>query len=249
MDMLYYTFLRFILLLYVVFHLFASLSTFKVLFTICFQAFDALLASLDLRGVRESHLHSMLLKIEMSFKENVRSKKLHAQKEKRSQEAAKGDAMEMATGSNLNICIDSPCSIVCNSDSDMSETSTSFVIDLGRNEAEKDDALKRYQDFEKWMWQECVSSSILCAMQYGEKRCKQLLGTCEFCHDVFFFEDNHCQYCHRSFVTDNDSSFPEHVIQCKGKPKDSVSSPLRIRLLKALLAVVEVSAFNVLIEL
>lgn len=36
------------------------------------QAFDALLASLDTRGSLESHLHIMLQKIELSFKENIR---------------------------------------------------------------------------------------------------------------------------------------------------------------------------------
>ncbi|XP_076918162.1 homeobox-DDT domain protein RLT1-like [Bidens hawaiensis] len=36
------------------------------------EAFDALLLSLDTRGARESHLHIMLQKTEMTFKENVR---------------------------------------------------------------------------------------------------------------------------------------------------------------------------------
>ena len=74
----------------------------------------------------------------------------------------------------------------------MLETSTSFVVELGSNESEKSDALKRYHDFEKWMWKEWFNSLVLCAMKYGKKSCAQLLGTCDYCHDIFSFEDNHC---------------------------------------------------------
>ena len=55
----------------------------------------------------------------------------------------------------------------------------------------KNDALKRYQDFEKWMWKDCVNSSVIFAMKYGKKRDLQLLSTCDYYHDVYSFEDNH----------------------------------------------------------
>ncbi|KAA8526340.1 hypothetical protein F0562_008457 [Nyssa sinensis] len=132
------------------------------------EGFDALLASLDVRGVRESHLHSMLRRIELSFKETARR---------------------------------------------------NLLIGLGRNNTEKSDALRRYQDFEKWMWEECFNSSILCAIK--------TFGTSFGC-----------------------STFSDHVDQCEDKLKGNPdwtlhsldsSPPLRIRLLKAQLTLIEVS--------
>jgi hypothetical protein len=213
------------------------------------QAFDALLSSLDVRGVRESHLHTMLQKIEMSFKESVRRNMHCANMRRHNGDSVKTEAIEMPPGSDCSIGTDSPRSTVCVSDSDMSETSTSFAIELGRNEGEKNDALKRYQDFEKWMWKECFNSSVLCAMKYGKKRCTQLLGTCDYCHDIYSFEDNHCPSCHKAYSSSGSNlNFSEHVSQCEEKPKvgphctwrGSLSAPVQIRLLKLLLALVEV---------
>ncbi|WCJ30914.1 Homeobox-DDT domain protein RLT2 [Euphorbia peplus] len=137
------------------------------------QGFDSLMTCLDVRGVRESHLHMMLQKVEMSFKEAVKRNILRA-------------------------------STKIQRDSDMSDTSTSFTIELGRNETERNHALRRYQDFEKWMWKECVSSSVSYAMK--------------------------------------------HVVQCEEKRRFGFdhsscgsSSPLRMRLLKLQLALIEVS--------
>ncbi|KAJ4729740.1 Homeobox domain-containing protein/DDT domain-containing protein [Melia azedarach] len=213
------------------------------------EGFDTLLASLDVRGVRESHLHSMLQIIEMSFKETVRRNMHHTNTERQNQETVKTEPVEMAPCPDHSMGTDSPSSTVCGSDSDMSETSTSFSIGLGRNEIERNDALKRYHDYEKWMWKECVSSSILCAMKCGKKRCKQVLDVCNYCHDIYFYEDSRCPSCHRAFgIYKRNLNFSEHVAQCEGKLKTdpaspsyvSVSSPLRIRLLKVLLATVEV---------
>ncbi|XP_059452338.1 homeobox-DDT domain protein RLT2 isoform X1 [Corylus avellana] len=214
------------------------------------EGFDALLSSLDVRGVRESHLHTMLQKIEMSFKESVRRNMHCANMRRHNGDSVKTEAIEMPPGPDCSIGTDSPRSTVCVSDSDMSETSTSFAIELGRNEGEKNDALKRYQDFEKWMWKECFNSSVLCAMKYGKKRCTQLLGTCDYCHDIYSFEDNHCPSCHKTYSSSGSSlNFSEHVSQCEEKPKvgphctwcGSLSAPVQIRLLKLLLALVEVS--------
>ncbi|XAR72605.1 hypothetical protein NMG60_11019310 [Bertholletia excelsa] len=213
------------------------------------EGFDNLLASLDVRGVRESHLYSMLQRIEVSFRETCRKNLEHT-----------GPGGQ--TGSNIKIEIskmdsagssstDSPSSTICASNADMPEPSSSFSIGLGRNETEKKDALNRYLDFEKWMWEECLNSSVLCAMKYGKKRCKQLLGICDECHDSYLFEDNHCPHCHRTYsIPISGLYFLEHVAQCKSKLKvepglmfhdlDSCP-PLRIRLLKALVTLMEVS--------
>ncbi|XP_024047743.1 homeobox-DDT domain protein RLT2 isoform X1 [Citrus clementina] len=211
------------------------------------ESFDALLASLDVRGLRESHLHSVLQMIEMSFKETVRRNLQHVTTEVQNHETVKAEVIERASCPDYT-GTDNPSSIVCDSDSEISDTSTSFSIELGRDDVLRNDALKRYQDYERWMWKECVNSSILCAMEYGKKRCKQVLGVCDYCHDLYFFEDSHCPSCHKTFDTSKRYlNFSEHVAQCQGKLKmnpawsscTSFSSPLRIRLLKVLLALFE----------
>ena len=53
------------------------------------QSFDALLASLDVRGLRESHLLSVLQMIEMSFKETVRRNLQYVTTEVQNQETVK----------------------------------------------------------------------------------------------------------------------------------------------------------------
>ncbi|KAL5793714.1 hypothetical protein ACOSP7_002308 [Xanthoceras sorbifolium] len=214
------------------------------------EGFDALLASLDVRGIRESHLYSMLQKVEMSFKETVRRNMQHPKAERVNLKTAKKESIEIAPLPDYTVGTDSPSTTMCGPDSDMSKTSTSFSIEMGRNETERTNALKRYQDYEKWMWKECVNSLVLCALKYGKKRSKQLLCVCDCCRDIYFFEDNHCSSCHRTFDTAKVKlNFSEHVVQCEVKQKMgpdcslyvSVSSPLRIRLLKELLALVEVS--------
>ncbi|XWS54133.1 hypothetical protein CRYUN_Cryun10bG0062400 [Craigia yunnanensis] len=213
------------------------------------EGFDALMSSLDVRGIRESYLNVMLQKIEMSFKEAVRRNKLHVNK-RQNGETIKTEANEMASGSDWSVCFESPSSTVCGSDSDMSEISTSFSIELGRNEIEKSDSLKRYQDFEKWMWKECFNSLTFFATKYGKRRCKQLLGVCNSCFNIYFFEDNHCPKCHGTYIASKSTlKFSEHVAQCVEKLQmgpefaldGSVFSPLRIRLIKLQLALVEVS--------
>ncbi|XP_035551015.1 homeobox-DDT domain protein RLT2-like isoform X4 [Juglans regia] len=213
------------------------------------EGFDALVSSLDLRGVRESHLHMMLQKIEMSFKESVRRKMLCVSIGD-SGDSVKTEAVELPRGPDYSIGTDSPRSTVCVADSDASETSTSFAIELGSTVSEKNDALKRYKDFEKWMWKECFNSLVLSAMKYGKKRCTQLLGTCDYCHDIYSFEDNHCPSCHKTYSASGRSlNFSEHVSKCEEKSKlgphctlhCSPSTPLQIRLLKVQLALVEVS--------
>ena len=66
------------------------------------QGFDALLSSLDVRGIRESHLHVMLEKIEMSFKEAVRRNKLHLNK-RQNGGTIKTEADEMASGPDWSL--------------------------------------------------------------------------------------------------------------------------------------------------
>ncbi|KAL6992497.1 hypothetical protein U1Q18_010607 [Sarracenia purpurea var. burkii] len=212
------------------------------------EAFDVLVASLDTRGIRESHLQVMLQDIEKPFKENVRRNSQCASNMDRSRDvgneedavvdcspAQSGDAdsrrSTAVSGSNPNTC----------------EPSFSFKIELGRNETEKKVAMERYQEFQMWMWKECFNSSTLCAMSYGEKRCRPLLGICDFCLDSYVVEKDLCSFCHKPFGTvDNKITLSEqHEDERKVSPQNAnvskSSHPLRIRLLRALLTLIEVS--------
>lgn len=220
------------------------------------QDFDALLSSLDIRGVRESLLQMMLQKVEISFKKAVRKKMLHANVERQTEDSPKIEVSEMTSHPHFSIGTDSRSSALCIADSDVSETSTSFVIELGRNKNESIGALRRYQDPERWIWKECCSSSMLCASKKGKKRCKQLLHVCDDCHGIYSSEEDHCPSCHITYGTlKNRTRFSEHVAKCKDELKvdqkrsllGSPAFPPRIRLLKILLAVIEVTPYSNLV--
>ncbi|KAI6703711.1 hypothetical protein NL676_012847 [Syzygium grande] len=209
------------------------------------EAFDALLMSLDTRGIRESHLRLMLLEVDPLFKENVR-RSSQAKFFSRGGLPIKNEAAEMDSSPDCLNDFDSPNSTVCASNSDSFETSSSIKIELGRNEFEKKAALKRYQDLQKWMWKECRISSSLSSVKVGKKRCDQLLGICDGCLSTYFFEAIHCPSCHRTFGSEFDFSL-NHV-GCEEKRKlecgyihiFDYSLPLGIRLIKAMLAYLEV---------
>ncbi|XP_061344571.1 homeobox-DDT domain protein RLT1-like isoform X3 [Gastrolobium bilobum] len=202
------------------------------------EAFNALLNSLDSRGMRESHLRLMLLKIENPFKENVRKNTLS------NKIGSRDEADETDSSPDLQTGTDTPSSTLCGLNSDVSETSSSFKIELGKSESEKKAALRRYQDFQKWMWKECYCSSILCAMKHGRKRGSPQVDICDICLNPYFFEDSHCNCCHRTFPSNNGFNFSKHAFQCGDKLSKDISNldsslPLRTRLFKALLAFIE----------
>lgn len=212
------------------------------------EGFNSLLASLDVRGVRESYLHFMLQRIESSFKESVRRNAICTGGKRTSEEKVKREALEVPHGSDASIGIDSPSSSVCGVDPETSETSTSFEIELGRNRHEKDGALKRYQEFENWIWKECLSPSVLYAIKYGKERCVPLLNACDRCHEINSMDYDNCpSCCWTSTTSKNDlylseSAAPsEHKLHMLPDPTKhgSVSSPVKTRLLKVLLALVE----------
>ncbi|KAL4387184.1 hypothetical protein GQ457_09G002680 [Hibiscus cannabinus] len=212
------------------------------------EAFDALLASLDVRGIRESHLRIMLHKIESSFKENARRKLTQAFG--RSGSSTENEASEVDSSPDLPASFDGPSSAICRFNSDASEALSYFKIQLGRNEKEKKSALKRYLDFQSWMWKECYNSSALSAMKHGKKRCEELLAVCDACLGSCIPEEMHCGYCHQNVGSINNClNFSEHENQCKENQNldtkfmhtlDSSRPPV-INLLKSLCALVEVS--------
>ncbi|KAJ6850982.1 homeobox-DDT domain protein RLT2 isoform X2 [Iris pallida] len=216
------------------------------------EAFDSLLSALDTRGVRESHLHSMLQRIESNFKEAIRRNEKRTNSTYPDESLVKTEILDKPSSSGFHMEVDSPTSTVCGVSSDTPEYSSSFKIELGKSERERSAALKRYQIFIKWIWKECYNPSILCAMKYGKKRCSELLQTCPLCYDCYFVEERHCPSCHKTFkvVHNVDAIFSDHVSICELKRKMNPNSinqvsdspvPMGIQLLKALLSLIEVS--------
>ena len=189
----------------------------------------------------------MLQKIESSFKENGRRNLWSPNIVCQSGTTDENKKAETDSG-NCPADIDDPSSMFCVSSSDTFDTFSLFRIELGRNSAEKKGALKRYLDFQNWMWKDCFNSSTLRAMKFGKKRCEQLLDTCNLCFSSYLSEDTHCLFCHQTFKVDKKNfDFAEHEIQCKEKRFDPGNArafdsclPLGIRLLTALLGSIEV---------
>ncbi|VFQ58861.1 unnamed protein product [Cuscuta campestris] len=196
------------------------------------EAFDILLTSLDTRGLRESHLHIMLQKIEIPFRDRVRKNTLQNRSVAYPYYDAGGD---------------SPNSMVCSTSSDRVEPS--FKIELGKSEVEKRNVLRRYQDFQIWMWKEHFGPPILCALKDGQKRRLPLLGICDRCFVTFLFEEDFCSSCRRVFgKVDFVVKLMEPDISCEDMIKSDMEDliisntcPFGIILIKAMLSVLEAS--------
>ncbi|XP_048614667.1 homeobox-DDT domain protein RLT1 isoform X2 [Brassica napus] len=182
------------------------------------EAFDTLVASLDMRGVRESHLRIMLQKIEGAFKENACKK------------------INLVRNPSLKEDSVSPFSAILGSSSDSMGVSTSVRVELGRrNDKEKENLLKRFHSFQRWMWTETYSSVPSCARKDGKKRC-ELLATCEVCVASYLSEYTHCTSCHQRLDMADSS---ERKIADSGLTASPL--PFGVRLLKALLVFLEAS--------
>ncbi|KAL3851351.1 hypothetical protein ACJIZ3_013233 [Penstemon smallii] len=195
------------------------------------ESLDALLTSLDTRGTRESHLHIMLQKIEVSFKECIQRNK----------------SIPNILDESIHVSVESPSSAVCNTHSQTWEPSLSFRIDLGRNETEKKNFWERYEELQNWIWNICFKSSTLCAIAYGKKRCLPLLGVCDACRGTYDVKDDLCPSCHLIRSTlGNQGDFTEqfnhenNLIDRDYRINSNSSTP-RSRLIKALLTMLEVS--------
>ncbi|KAL5232410.1 hypothetical protein ABZP36_031186 [Zizania latifolia] len=212
------------------------------------EAFDALLSSLDTRGVRESHLHSMLQSIEPTFKEAIGRRKRYASIEPSAGRVLKNGSSEIISPNHSND-FGSPCSTLSGLTSDNAMArSDSFKIELGRNDLEKIAISKRAHVFVKWMWMECNNHQSTCAMKYGKKRCSELMQCCDSCYQIYLAEETHCASCHKTLKSIHNIS--EHSSQCEEKRRmdpnwkmqiSDNSVPIGLRLLKLLLAIIEAS--------
>lgn len=212
------------------------------------EAFDCLLASLDTRGVRESHLHIMLQKIEGPFKERARRNMSYGDIIGQHGNKCRNESSAASSSPASGASADSPGSTIYGVSSDSLETSSSFKIELGRNEEEKKNAFKRYQGFQIWMWRECLSSLILRALRYGKKRSLPLLGICGHCLDSYLSEEGICPSCNKmSCKVDMNAEFFEQAMDSIDNLKIDYNNlmvsnacPLRVRLMKAVLSFLEV---------
>ncbi|AQK92148.1 Putative homeodomain-like transcription factor superfamily protein [Zea mays] len=206
------------------------------------EAFEALVASLDTRGIRESHLHSILQSIEPTFKEAVERKRC-ANLEHPTGRTSENGSNESP---NCNNEFGSPCSTLSGVASDnLMAHSDIFKIEVGRNEAEKNSISKRASVFLKWIWRECYSHQSTYAMRYGKKRCPELIHSCDYCYQIYLAEERHCS-CHKTFK--HIHNFLEHSSQCEEKQRTDpnwkmqtvdLSVPVGLRLLRLLLATIE----------
>ncbi|XP_062180404.1 homeobox-DDT domain protein RLT2-like [Phragmites australis] len=211
------------------------------------ETFEALVASLDSRGLRESHLHSMLQSIEPTFKEAIGRKKC-ASLELSAGLLLKNGSNEIISPNRSNE-FGSPCSTLSGIASDNAMAcSDTFKIEIGRNDVEKIAISKRAYVFLKWMWRECYNQQSTCALKYGKRRCSELIQSCDYCYQIYLAEGRHCSSCHKTFKPIH--NFLEHSSQCEEKQRTDPnwkmqtadnSVPIGLRLLKLLLATIEAS--------
>ncbi|KAI4319771.1 hypothetical protein MLD38_033331 [Melastoma candidum] len=198
------------------------------------EGFDSLVAALDVRGSRESFLYCMLLKIEGSFKETLRKYP--------PTDVCKRHATEVVAGPESGMSTASPSSFLDAADSEESEVSTSFRIEVGRNPHEKINALRRYQDFEDWMLKECLNSSKLMAIDHQNKRCKQFLNVCDWCHNINFTDIDRCLLCGNPVLLET-SAQGKGMLQSTNHStlEGADCSPVRMKVLKMQLSLIEAS--------
>ncbi|KAL9689873.1 hypothetical protein QQ045_010264 [Rhodiola kirilowii] len=204
------------------------------------ESFDALLSSLDTRGIRESNLHYMLKKIEPSFKDNLETKSLIINQA--FTDAHGSESTDMKSSPDCPSDVDSPRSMICGS-TGSPECSSSFRIKLSGNSFERMSAFRKYLEFEKWLWKECFKLKTACNMKFQERRCcDPLLEHCDLCHYVYLYEDCQSHSCLQKSGNSDD------MIDCGTGEKTAAPKkfqvqyshlPLGVRLLKGLLAGIE----------
>ncbi|XP_073061093.1 homeobox-DDT domain protein RLT2-like isoform X2 [Primulina eburnea] len=213
------------------------------------EDFNALLSSLDVRGTRECHLHSMLLKVESSFKATARTNLSRATSVKHVSDEVDEEILQMRPKLDCYPSTDSSKRFEFASYSNSPGNELQFPIEFGKNREKENDMIESYYDFEKWMMDGCLNSKLLAAHRYGRLRRQQLSDICKHCHELFSCDDTQCPSCHGTCsVSERTFDFLEHITDCKRKPIEGfgrvlhkLSFPLQIRLLKALLTTIEAS--------
>ncbi|KAH7277937.1 hypothetical protein KP509_38G016400 [Ceratopteris richardii] len=221
------------------------------------EAFNALLMNLDTRGVREAHLHGVLLKLEDIIRQGMRTLPSSTNVERRS--SAYFSVTPPADASSVKGSNNGACS------APLKEENMSFgdgmvilgketcrhvgaiQVHVGSNPSEKHTILNRYREFDKWFWsRETPHLSCLVASRLEKKRSPELLAKCDSCHDLYWHGEKHCLFCHMTFEFSSKkdiSKFVEHVSHCERRSleKNTVERhpcllkklPCRMQLLKS----------------
>ncbi|MCO5562423.1 hypothetical protein L7F22_016051 [Adiantum nelumboides] len=223
------------------------------------EAFDALLANLDIRGIREAHLHEMLFKLENIIRLGMRklasTLRLEQWLPANHNEDKAVDKATFRSSSNGTSVAGRQEEDGSSGDGTVFPESCRHMgamrIQTGNSQSEKFD-VQRYREFDKWFWsKETPTQSLLAAMRLKKKRCSELLAKCDMCHDLYWPEEKHCTCCHRTFEvsTKKDTKYMEHVSECdklrsERSPIEKIQClisklPCRVQLLKAQFLCVE----------
>lgn len=209
------------------------------------------MASLDTRGVREAQLHEMLRKCEQVLKDRslntatsaveieTHTQRLHVESVTHSARSTPSEERFLAD-------------VIPHTDDSEQVIDGSIHVECGGSPIERERALERYLDFDKWLWNKCIrSDSCLNAKKIGTKRCSNVLKSCELCHELYWPRDRHCIYCHVTMENSSkvEAKFSQHSLECEKKYRRKRwrldippgSFPSRIQLLKVEALAIEVS--------
>ncbi|KAJ7521596.1 hypothetical protein O6H91_19G060800 [Diphasiastrum complanatum] len=194
------------------------------------EAFDSLMSSLDTRGIREFHLHTVLKKLKGTLRQGMRSSSSNTQPTpfSRSIIKSKGAAMQALLSEHGKCSIDSrlmtvtkmddsPPSGISGPGNDMLDSPGAIQVELSHTAGEKQRALDRHRDMERWLWIQCFrADSSVRAIRFGERREADLLNSCDTCHDLYWQKEKHCPCCHiTADIYKREKKFRQHVRECE----------------------------------
>lgn len=228
------------------------------------EAFNALLANLDTRGVREAHLHGVLVKLENLIRQGMRRFSSTVRPDQRlpanESEVKAVDSSKFRSSGNGVLTFHSghmeedgsSGDGTVLSDKESCRHAGAIQIQIGNSHRERKCVLDRYREFDKWFWsRETPEFSVLVAARLKKKRSPEILAKCEVCHDLFWNEEKHCSYCHTTFEASakRDVKYMQHVSECEMNWSERNANeklqwlfrklPSRVRLLKAQFLLVE----------
>lgn len=197
------------------------------------EAFSALMANLDTRGIREAHLHGVLQKLESLIRQGMRRFASTARPERRllvnESEVTVADSISGRSSSNGVASTfhagyteedGSSGDGTVLPESEISRNKGAIQIQSGNIQAERQHVLDRYKEFDKWLWsRQTPELSSLVAVRLRKNRSCELLAKCETCHDLYWPQEKHCSSCHATFEVSAkaDAKFTQHVNECEKK--------------------------------
>lgn len=177
------------------------------------QALDALLSSLDRRGLREAQLLASL-ETRLACLRRAMLDDLSVENERKLIKSAASVTNESGF---------SPLSDVDNLDSTNSVDGGTGLLALqcrkdsvGHTGFHKETTSDHRQSFDAWVWKGFYFK--LRCLQYKRSTHLESLARCERCNDLYWKDEKHCIICHTTFELDFDieERYIVHVATCKG---------------------------------